>query len=123
MMRRRLGCFVPVVLLSMWVQLLAPVGAFRAFALAVSDPLAMATICSGMTAPEDASGTAAPHGANCCGFCSIGHANAVALDHPPAIHVVLQQQFSLVAWLEAELPSPPTLLGSHAQARAPPSIS
>ncbi|MET0677408.1 MAG: DUF2946 family protein [Bradyrhizobium sp.] len=122
-MRRRLGLFVPIVLLSMWVQLLAPVAAFRAFATAVSDPLTMATICSGMASPDDASDTTAPHGANCCGFCSVNHGIAAALDPPPAIHVVLQRQYSLVAWLEAEHPLPLARLGLHAQARAPPSIS
>ena len=47
-MRRRLEVFIPIVLLSIMVQLLAPIGAFRAVAHAVSDPLYMATICSGM---------------------------------------------------------------------------
>ena len=123
MMRRRLGLFVPIVLLSMWVQLLAPVGAFRAFASAVSDPLTMATICSGMDSPADASDPTAPHGANCCGFCSVHHGVTAALDPPPAIHVVLQQQYSLIAWLEAEHHVPSPRPGSHAQARAPPANS
>jgi len=124
MMRRRLGLFVPIVLLlSMWAQVLAPVAAFRAFASAVSDPLAMATICSGMASPEDTSDTTAPHGANCCGFCSVSHGIAATLDPPPAIHVVLQRQYRLVAWLEADPPLPPARLGSHAQARGPPSNS
>ena len=49
-MRRRLAVFIPIVLFSIMVQLLAPIGAFRAVAHAVSDPLYMATICSGMGA-------------------------------------------------------------------------
>lgn len=122
-MRRRLAIFVPIVLLAMWVQLLAPVAAFRAVAAAVSDPLTMATICSGMASPEDTSDTTAPHGANCCGFCSVNHGVTVALDPPQAIHIVLQRLYSRVAWLEAEPPLPPARFGSHAQARAPPSNS
>jgi hypothetical protein len=119
-MRRRLAVFV---LLTMLVQLLAPVGAFRAFAAAVSDPFDMATICSGMALPGDTSDTNTRHGANCCGYCSVGHGAPVALDPPPAIHVVLQQQYSLIAWLEAEHHVPSPRPGSHAQARAPPANS
>ena len=123
-MRRRLEVFIPIVLLSIMVQLLAPIGAFRAVAQAVSDPLSMATICSGMASSEDASQTTtakAPHGANCCGFCSVGHGGAMAVDPPPLIFFVLQRQFQLIAWLEAADHVPPTRAGSHAQARAPPS--
>ena len=54
-MRRRLDVFIPIVLFSIMVQLLAPIGAFRAVAHAVSDPLYMATICSGMASSQDAS--------------------------------------------------------------------
>jgi hypothetical protein len=124
-MRRRLEIFVPIVLLSMMVQLLAPIGAFRAVAYAVSDPLHMAAICSGMGSSQDASpttGAQVPHGANCCGFCSVGHAGAVPLDPPPLIHVALQRQYRLIAWLEAVDHIPPARVGAHAQARAPPSI-
>ena len=123
-MRRRLEIFIPIVLLSMMVQLLAPIGAFRAVAHAVSDPLYMAAICSGMASSQDASPATtaqAPHGANCCGFCSVGHGGAVAVD-PPPVFVVLQQQYHRIAWLEAESLMPPARPGSHAQARAPPSI-
>ena len=125
-MRRRLEVFIPIVLLSMMVQLLAPIGAFRAVAHAVSDPLYLATICSGVASSEDASETTtakAPHGANCCGFCSVSHGGAVAVDPPPLIFVVLQRQYQLIAWLEAADHVPPARGGSHAQARAPPSIS
>ena len=46
--------------------------------------------------------TAKPqHGANCCGFCGVGHGGAVAVDPPPLIFVVLQRQYRLIAWLEA----------------------
>ena len=125
-MRRRLEVFIPIVLLSIMVQLLAPIGAFRVVAHAVSDPLYMATICSGMASSQDAAQTTtanAPHGANCCGFCSVGHGGAVAVDPPPLIYVVLQRQYQLIAWLEAAEPMPPTRVGSNAQARAPPAFS
>ena len=84
-MRRRLEVFIPIVVFSIMVQLLAPIGAFRAFAHAVSDPLYMATICSGMVSASDVSHptTATPqHGANCCGFCGVGHGGAFAARSP-----------------------------------------
>jgi hypothetical protein len=123
---RRLAVFVPIVLFSIMVQLLAPIGAFRAVAHAMSDPLYMATICSGMaSAQNDASQTTTitpQHGANCCGFCGVSHGGAVAVDPPPFVFVVLQRQYRLVAWLEAADPMPKVRAASHAQARAPPSI-
>lgn len=125
-MRRRLEVFIPIVLFSIMVQLLAPIAAFRAFAHVVSDPLHMATICSGMaSAPDDPQTTAVKpqHGANCCGFCSVGHGGAVAVDPPPLIFIVLQRQYQLVEWLEAADYLPPARAGSHAQARAPPAFS
>ena len=124
-MRRRLEVFIPIVLFSIMVQLLAPIGAFRTVAQAMSDPLYMATICSGMASAQDASQTTAvkpQHGANCCGFCSVGHGGAVAVDPPPLIFVALERQYRLVAWLEAAEPMPPMRAGSNTQARAPPSI-
>ena len=124
-MRRRLEVFVPIVLLSIMVQLLAPIGAFRVVAHAASDPLYMATICSGMTSSQDDSpaSPAKQHGANCCGFCGVSHGGAVAIDPPPLIFVVLQRQYQLITWLEAADPIPPMRAGGHAQARAPPSLS
>jgi hypothetical protein len=125
-MRRRLEIFIPIVLLSILVQLLAPVAVFRVVAHAVSDPLYMATICSGMASSQDGLQTNSvkpQHGASCCGFCSVGHGGAVAVDPPPPIFVVLQRQYRLIAWLQAADPMPPARAGSHAQARAPPSLS
>ena len=127
-MRRRLEVFIPIVLFSIMVQLLAPIGAFRAVAHAVSDPLYMATICSGMASSQDAAQTTTTtvnpqHGANCCGFGSVGHGGAAAVDPPPLIFVVLQRQYRLIEWLEAADHLPPVRAGAHAQARAPPAFS
>ena len=95
---------------------------------AVSDPLYMATICSGMASSQDAAQTTTTtvkpqHGANCCGFCGVSHGGAVAVDPPPLIFVVLQREYRLIAWLEAAESMPPMRAGSHAQARAPPAFS
>jgi hypothetical protein len=126
-MRRRLEALIPIVLLAVMVQLIAPIAAFRVVANAVSDPLHMATICSEMASAQDGL-QAAPAGTehrsgSCCAFCAAGHGGAAAL-HPPALtFVILQRQYQLVSWLEAAEPMPALRVGSNAQARAPPTIS
>ena len=124
-MRRRLEYYIPIVLLALLVQLLAPVGAFRAVAQLVSDPLAIAPICTGMT-PGDGQ-TMPSHGpdtaADCCGFCAAGHGGTVMIDPPAPIFVVLQRQYQRVVWLQAAGTLPTLRAGSNAQARAPPIFS
>jgi Protein of unknown function (DUF2946) len=127
MMRRRLEAFIPIVLLSILVQLIAPIAAFRVVANAVSDPLYMASICSGMASSQDAPQTAPArtqhHSGDCCAVCAAGHGGSLAVDPPPLAFVTLQRQYQLVSWLEAE--DPPALLrvGSNTQARAPPPLT
>lgn len=123
-MRRRLEALIPIVLLAVVVQLLAPIAAFRVFAYAASDPLFMSSICSGMESPTDEvpttpRNTKHDHGA-CCAFCAAGHVGAVALEPPPLVFVILQRQHELVSWLESADPKPAGRVGSNAQARAPP---
>jgi hypothetical protein len=124
-MRRRLGIFIPIVLLAILVQLIAPISLFRVVANAISDPLYMATICSGMASgehsPADRNGEH-DHG-DCCSVCGAGLSGAVAVNAPPLIFVTLQRQFQRVTWLEAAHPTPATRVGSNAQARAPPQAS
>ena len=125
-MRRRLEIFIPIVLLAVLVQLIAPIAAFRVVANVVSDPLYMASICSGMTASVDASqpdSVPMQHGAKCCAFCGVGSAVVAAIDPPPAGFITLHRQYQLVAWLESAEPLPAVRAGSNAQARAPPAIS
>jgi len=125
-MRRRLEVFIPIVLLSILVQLMAPIAAFRVVANAVSDPLYMASICSGMTsqdASQSSPATTQHDAAKCCAFCGVGHGGTVAVDPPPLVFVTLQRQHQLVSWLQAAEPMPAVRAGSNTQARAPPTIS
>jgi hypothetical protein len=126
-MRRRLEACIPIVLLAILVQLIAPIAAFRVVADTVSDPLYMASICSGMASSQDdlqtAPGRTQHHDGNCCAVCAAGHGGAVAVDPPPLVFVTLQRQYQSVSWLEAADPMPALRVGSNAQARAPPSIS
>ena len=125
-MRRRLEVFVPIVLLSILVQLFAPIAAFRVVAYAVTDPLYMASICTGMVSSRDAQPAPAktPHDhGDCCVFCAAGHGGSMAIDPPSLIYVSLQRLYQRVSWLEAADPMPTVRVGSNAQARAPPQLT
>jgi hypothetical protein len=125
-MRRRLEVFIPIVLLSILVQLFAPIVAFRVVAYAATDPLYMASICSEMGPSTDAQTAPAKtqhdHG-GCCVFCAAGHGGAIAINQPPLIFVSLQDLYQQVSWLEAADPMPTVRVGSNAQARAPPQLT
>jgi hypothetical protein len=125
-MRRRLEAFIPIVVLAVLVQLMAPIAAFRVVAYATTDPLYLASLCSGMTSasetPSDPARTQHQHG-DCCAFCVGSHGGAVAVDPPPPIFVSLQRSFQQISWLEAAEAMPVFRVGSNSQARAPPSIS
>ena len=124
-MRRRLEILVPIVLLAALVQLLAPIGALRAVAVAVSDPLAMASTCSGMTTPEKQ--TAPSHTpdnhADCCAFCVGAHGGSPAIDPRAPVFVNVRREYQRVVWLAAMDILPIVRGGSNAQARAPPILS
>jgi hypothetical protein len=125
-MRRRLEVFVPIVLLSILVQLFAPIAAFRVVAYAVTDPLYMAPICAEMASSPDAQTAPAKtqhdHG-DCCVFCAAGHGGSVAIDPPSLVFVNLQRLYQRISWLEAVDPMPTVRVGSNAQARAPPLLT
>ena len=125
-MRRRLEVFVPIVLLSILVQLIAPIAAFRVVAAAASYPLYMASICTEMASSPDAQTAPAEsqhdHG-DCCVFCAAGHGGSIAIDPPSHIFVSLQRLYQRVCWLAAADPMPTVRVGSNAQARAPPPLT
>jgi hypothetical protein len=125
-MRRRLEVFIPIVLLSILVQLFAPIAAFRMIAYAATDPLYMSSICTEMAFSADAQTAPAKtqhdHG-DCCVFCAAGHGGATAVEPPSLVFVSLQRQYQRVAWLEAADPMPTERVGSNAQARAPPQLT
>ena len=122
-MRRRLELLIPIVLLAILVQLMAPIAAFRAFAYAANDPLYMASMCSGMGTVADDAQTAPANSqhdrSDCCAFCA-GNGGTTALAPPPLIFVTLQRQYQRQAWLQAAERMPTVRVGSNAQARAPP---
>src|ERR1700712_239620 len=84
-MRRRLWKFLPIVLMALAVQILAPIGACWAASIAASDPLLGAPICSGGAhsgaADTDRTGSQHAHD-GACSQCCVAQPVA-SLDMPP----------------------------------------
>jgi DUF2946 family protein len=124
-MRARLQKFLPVVLLALVMQVLAPIAACLAAGQAVADPLQTAVIChsaSEQGGQNDPTGTPTAH-AGACALCCLAQANA-SLDSPP--HAALSIPFrhaQRVVWHEADAPAVAAHKGSSAQARGPPHFS
>src|SRR5258706_6207214 len=127
-MRRRLRNFLPVVLIALAVQILAPIGACWAASIAASDPLHAAAICHEGAATQDQTGnqpdqTRQPRAHDgCCSVCSVAHAGA-PVETPQTAVAALYQQPERVVWLDLTPDLLGSRTGSHAQARAPPFIS
>jgi hypothetical protein len=124
-MRRRLRKFLPIVLIALTVQIFAPIAACWAASIAASDPLHAATIChddeTSTSGQGDQSGQPRAHD-GCCSFCSVAHTGA-PVDAPQTAVVTPYLQPEQVVWLD---PAPDLFgsrTGSHAQARAPPSLT
>jgi hypothetical protein len=124
-MRRRVGKFLPIVLVALMVQIFAPIGATRAASIAASDPLSAAVICHGnagsTSSPTDQSGQHRAHD-GCCSVCSVVHTGA-PLETPQAVVAIPYRHAARVAWLDTAPDLFSSRAGSHAQARAPPFVS
>lgn len=123
-MRRRLERFIPIVLLALFAQLVAPVSAFHFVAHAVSDPLYLSSICSHTSSDSDQSlpSDSSDHG-DCCIACGMGLGGAVGIAPPQQIFIALHRQYQQVVWLEPMDALSAIRRGSNAQARAPPKLS
>src|SRR6266705_1569943 len=117
-MRRRLRKFLPIVLIALTVQILAPIGACWAASIGASDPLHAAAIC------HDAAATSGQTRAHdgCCSVCSVAHAGA-PVDTPQTAVSAPYRQPERVLWLDRTPDLFGSRTGSHAQARAPPRLT
>ena len=125
-MRRRLAKFLPIVLIALMVQILAPIGACWAAAFAISDPLLAVEICH--SDPASASGQTDQGGEHrarggACSMCCAAQANAT-FDTPQAIAVAVPyRDVARVVWRD-HAPAPSLFrAGSNTQARGPPNPS
>lgn len=124
-MRKRLRNFLPIVLLALVVQIFAPIGACWAASIAASDPLSAAVICHGNGASPNGQTDQTGHRAHdgCCSVCSVLQTGA-PVDVPQiAAAVSIERQAARVVWTAFTPERFASRAGSHAQARAPPSIS
>ena len=124
-MRKRLKNFLPIVLVALLVQIFAPIGACWAASIAASDPLAAGVICHGNTNQDtgqtDPTGHRAHDGS--CSVCSVLQTGA-PVDVPQTGQIIsFDRQAERVVWIEFTPDRFGSRAGSHAQARAPPSIS
>ena len=124
-MRARLQKFLPLVLLALAMQVLAPIAACLAAGQAVADPLGTGVICHSVSergTPGDQNGSPTAH-AGACALCCLAQAGA-SLDSPP--HVALAIPFrhaARVVWHAADVSAVAIHKGTSAQARAPPQFS
>lgn len=124
-MRARLQKFLPLVLLALVMQVLAPIAACWATGLAVADPLSAGVIChsaSDQGGLSDQTGAPIAH-AGACALCCLAQANA-SLDS--STHAALPIPFrhaEPVVWHPADALAIAVHEGSSAQARAPPQLS
>ncbi|WFU20831.1 DUF2946 domain-containing protein [Bradyrhizobium sp. CB1717] len=125
-MRARLQKFLPLVLLALVMQVLAPIAACLAAGQAVADPLSAAVICHSASDQagglNDRPGAPTAH-AGACALCCLAQANA-SLDSPPQPAFAIPfRHADRVVWHTAEASTASVHKGSNAQARAPPQFS
>src|SRR5947209_9397897 len=124
-MRARLQKFLPLVLLALAMQVLAPIAACLAAGPAVADPLSAAIICHSTSEQgglNDPTGTPTAH-AGACALCCLAQAGA-SLDSPPQLALAIPFRHAEgVVWHTADASTVSAHRGSNAQARAPPQSS
>ena len=124
-MRIRLQKFLPLILLTLVMQVLAPIAACLAAGQAVADPLSAVVICHSAGEQgglNDPAGTPVAH-AGACALCCLAQVGA-SLDSPP--HAALSVPFrhaQRVVWHQADATVVAAHKGTNAQARAPPQLS
>ena len=124
-MRRRLGKFLPIVLIAVLVQIFAPIGATWAASIAASDPLHAAVICHGNAAstPNQTDQSGQPARTTAAVRFAAWFTPARPVDAPQATVATPWRHAARVAWLDMAPDLFSSRAGFHAQARAPPSIS
>jgi hypothetical protein len=121
-MRRRFQRFFPIVLIALMVQILAPIGACWAAALAASDPLQLAEICHSDPAAAAGQTDRGDHHLHdgACSICCATQASA-SLDTPQAVVATAPLRRAVrIVWRDTAQDRSPPRIGSNTQARAPP---
>jgi hypothetical protein len=123
-MRQRLQKFLPIILIALAAQILAPIAACWAAAAATSDAFGFAEICHSSSPTTDDQGK--DHGMDCsaCLICCMAAQASVSFDTPPDIAFATpHRQTTQVVWRHRTQDIVACRAYSTPQARAPPSIS
>jgi hypothetical protein len=125
-MRGRLQKFLPIVLLALAMQILAPIAACWAAAVAAADPLRQTSVichdAAGSTfGPGDHAGGQGAH-AGACSICCVAQANA-SFDAPQPGFATPARDAVRLVWRDTVSERATSRVGSNAQARAPPGLS
>src|ERR1700755_2715759 len=113
-MRRRFQKFLPIILIALVVQTLAPIGVTFAAAIAASDPLSAAPIChggeGGLPSHDDQNGRAHD---GVCSVCCVAQASA-SLDTPKVGTITVPHRLAVrVVWRPAAVDLSPARAGSN----------
>lgn len=120
-MRGRLQKFLPIALIALALQILAPVAACWASAIVATDPLQTAVICHDSSGQTGQPGGQDPRAA-ICSICCLAQAD-FSLDVPQPGFSLPVRQADAVVWHGTATVHAILRVGSNAQARAPPSLS
>jgi Protein of unknown function (DUF2946) len=120
-MRARLQKFLPVVLIALAMQVLAPIAACWATGIAAGDPLQTA-ICHSNGASNTAPDDPADAHAGACSICCLVQASA-SLDTPQATFVTSLRLAAPVVWYATTASVAVSHGGFNAKARAPPHLT
>src|ERR1700746_2953539 len=100
-MRARLQKYLPIFLVALLVQVLAPIGACWAAAVAAADPLSIAEIChsSGLATDQSTghSGQHSEHDSG-CSICCLVSSSALITSPTPVALAVPHREPAVVAW-------------------------
>ena len=122
-MRKRLNKFLPIVLIALMVQILAPIAASWAAAMVAADPLDVTEICHSLPtsdpAQSDQNDDHRAHDGTCL-ICCVVQASA-SIHTPQAVVVAPPYRMAArVVWHDATSNLATSRAGSNSQARAPP---
>jgi hypothetical protein len=120
-MRARLQKYLPIFIIALLVQVLAPIGACWAAAVTASDPLSALEIChnGGADQPADPGGQQSAHGSG-CSICCLASVSASIPAPTLAAFAAPYRELAPVVWQEQSLDLSAFRVGANAQARAPP---
>ncbi|CCE01979.1 DUF2946 family protein [Bradyrhizobium sp. STM 3809] len=119
-MRQRLQAFLPIMLIALMVQILAPIGIAWAAAAAASDPFRVLEICHSQPGSDSSDDESRARLGQGCTLCCVSQA-AASVDAPSSPGVVLPYRAARpVIWHDQVFSRFASRAGSNTRARAPP---